>query len=48
MPDTITDCPELVTHRKTPKKAALSGWIGIALEFYDFFNYASSKGAAGS
>ncbi|WP_063040571.1 hypothetical protein [Nocardia pseudovaccinii] len=28
--------------RKSPGKAAASGWIGGALEYYDFFNYAQA------
>jgi len=33
---------EPTEHVKTPKKAAMSGWIGSALEYYDFFIYAQA------
>ncbi|HEY0001057.1 MAG TPA: MFS transporter [Actinoplanes sp.] len=34
--------PEPVEFQKTPKKAAASGWMGSALEYYDFFIYAQA------
>jgi MFS family permease len=45
MPDEIIEPPgshEPTEHAKTPKKAAASGWIGSALEYYDFFIYAQA------
>src|SRR5436305_340093 len=33
---------EPTEYKKTPKKAAASGWIGSALEYYDFFIYAQA------
>jgi MFS family permease len=33
---------EPTEHRKMPKRAAASGWIGSALEYYDFFIYAQA------
>ncbi|HET7474390.1 MAG TPA: MFS transporter [Dermatophilaceae bacterium] len=45
MSDTIFEPPgshEPTEHAKTPKKAAASGWIGSALEYYDFFIYAQA------
>jgi MFS family permease len=33
---------EPTEYHKTPKKAAASGWIGSALEYYDFFIYAQA------
>src|SRR5205085_7898205 len=33
---------EPTEHAKTPKKAAASGWIGSALEYYDFCIYATA------
>src|SRR5436309_4963271 len=45
MQDEILEPPgshEPTGHAKTPKKAAASGWIGSALEYYDFFIYAQA------
>ncbi len=45
MADQIVEPPgshEPTEHAKTPKKAAASGWIGSALEYYDFFIYAQA------
>ena len=45
MPDEIaepTGSGEPSEHAKQPKKAAASGWIGSALEYYDFIIYAQA------
>jgi MFS family permease len=45
MQDEIVEPPgshEPTEFHKTPKKAAASGWIGSALEYYDFFIYAQA------
>jgi MFS family permease len=45
MQDEIIESPgshEPTEHAKTPKKAAASGWMGSALEYYDFFIYAQA------
>ena len=45
MSDEIVEPPgshEPTEYEKTPKKAAASGWIGSALEYYDFFIYAQA------
>src|SRR6478735_12821008 len=45
MPDEIaepTGSGEPSEHAKQPKKAAASGWIGSALEYYDFFIYSQA------
>ena len=36
------DSGEPTEYAKTPKKAAASGWMGSALEYYDFFIYAQA------
>ena len=45
MPDQVVEpagSHEPTEFAKTPKKAAASGWIGSALEYYDFFIYAQA------
>ena len=45
MQDEVIEQPgshEPTEYHKTPKKAAASGWIGSALEYYDFFIYAQA------
>ena len=45
MQDEIKEPPgshEPTAHDKTPKKAAASGWVGSALEYYDYFIYAQA------
>ena len=45
MADRIDEPPgshEPTEYEKTPRKAAASGWIGSALEYYDFFIYAQA------
>ena len=45
MSDNIVEQPgshEPTEYAKTPRKAAASGWMGSALEYYDFFIYAQA------
>ncbi len=45
MQDEIQEPPgshEPTEYKKSPRKAAASGWIGSALEYYDFFIYAQA------
>src|SRR5215218_6781659 len=39
IPGESRSIPEVSTGRRDPKKAAMSGWIGSALEYYDFALY---------
>jgi MFS family permease len=46
MSDNIVEQPgshEPTEYAKTPRKAAASGWMGSALEYYDFFIYAQAS-----
>src|SRR3954451_1935633 len=45
MPDDVTQQPDVHEPRefpKSPRKAAMSGWIGSVLEYYDFTIYAQA------